>query len=30
MNDILQPVKVRPRAGFMWRHPARLIALGFG
>ena len=20
----------RPRAGFMWRHPARLIALGFG
>ena len=30
MNDILQPVKVRPGAGFMWRHPAHLLALGFG
>jgi len=30
MNDILQPVTVRPSAGFMWRHPARLLALGFG
>ena len=30
MNDILQPVKLRPGAGFMWRHPGHLLALGFG
>jgi len=30
MNDNLQPVVVRPSAGFMWRHPAHVLALGFG
>ena len=30
MNEALKPVQPRPSAGFMWRHPAHLLALGFG